>query len=222
MLAVNMNAGRVELSSGAAQVLVTGALNIDTSDSLIDVWEHAIVVDYTGTTVLPTVRTAIVSARNGGAWDGFGITSSSAAADPIHNTTLGLIEGSAYHAIFGASALFEGEAIDDTSVLVKYTYYGDSDLNGVVNFDDYSRIDTGFNNNLSGWINGDFDLNGVINFDDYALIDLAFNTQGGLLAAPVPEPGTAGVAIALLAVGRRRRARHNQPTFDLRAFIAMH
>ena len=28
---------------------------------------------------------------------------------------------------------------------MKYTYYGDTDFNGVVNFDDYSRTDAGFN-----------------------------------------------------------------------------
>ena len=54
---------------------------------------------------------------------------------------------------------------------------GDADGNGVVNFDDYARIDNGFNNNLTGYSNGDFNYDGVINFDDYALIDLAFNTQ---------------------------------------------
>lgn len=30
-------------------------------------------------------------------------------------------------------------------------------------------------------MNGDFDLNGSVNFDDYSLIDLAFNTQSGTL-----------------------------------------
>jgi hypothetical protein len=50
-----------------------------------------------------------------------------------------------------------------------------------VNFDDYVRIDNGFNNHLTGWLNGDFDLNGQVNFDDYVLIDLAFNTQSGTL-----------------------------------------
>jgi hypothetical protein len=64
---------------------------------------------------------------------------------------------------------------------VKYTWYGDTDLNGKVNFDDYVRTDNGFNNHLSGWFNGDFDYNGVVNFDDYVLIDLAFNTQSGTL-----------------------------------------
>jgi hypothetical protein len=54
---------------------------------------------------------------------------------------------------------------------------GDADVNDVINFDDYSRIDNGFNNTLGGWGNGDFDGNGLINFDDYALIDLNFNMQ---------------------------------------------
>jgi hypothetical protein len=53
----------------------------------------------------------------------------------------------------------------------------DADGNGVINFDDYARIDNSFNNRLIGYSNGDFNYNGVINFDDYALIDLAFNTQ---------------------------------------------
>ncbi|MBC8105022.1 MAG: PEP-CTERM sorting domain-containing protein [Anaerolineae bacterium] len=57
---------------------------------------------------------------------------------------------------------------------------GDSDLNGIIDFDDYSHIDNGFNNNSTGWFNGDFDGNGVIDFDDYSLIDLNFNNQSGL------------------------------------------
>ena len=64
---------------------------------------------------------------------------------------------------------------------MKYTYYGDADFNGVVNFDDYIRTDAGFNFGRTGWLNGDFDGNGTVNFDDYSLIDLAFNTQGSFL-----------------------------------------
>jgi len=60
-------------------------------------------------------------------------------------------------------------------------YSGDTDLNGVVNFDDYSRIDDAFNTPRTGWYNGDFDYNGVVSFDDYSLIDQAFNTQSGTL-----------------------------------------
>ena len=124
---------------------------------------------------------AISIARNGGAWNGAsGITSSAAASSTSHNTTLGAMLGSDYVTAHGNN-LFEGAAVDPDSAVVKYTYYGDSDFNGKVNFDDYVRTDNGFNNHLSGWLNGDFDQNGQVNFDDYVLIDLAFNTQGGTL-----------------------------------------
>ena len=86
-----------------------------------------------------------------------------------------------YHTAQGAGATFDGFAVADTDVLVKFTYYGDADFNGVVDFDDYSRIDAGFNNNGTGWFNGDFDYNGIVDFDDYSLIDQAFNTQSGTL-----------------------------------------
>jgi hypothetical protein len=88
------------------------------------------------------------------------------------------MEASEFKSIYGPAATFAGQAIDTTAVVVKYTYYGDADFNGVVNFDDYSRADAGFNFGRSGWLNGDFDGNGSVNFDDYSLIDLAFNTQG--------------------------------------------
>jgi hypothetical protein len=52
--------------------------------------------------------------------------------------------------IYGATATFDGESLDGAAVLVKYTYYGDSDFNGKVNFDDYVRTDNGFNGHNSG------------------------------------------------------------------------
>jgi len=56
---------------------------------------------------------------------------------------------------------------------------GDTDLNGQIDFDDYSRTDVGFNTQPGGWENGDFNGDGTIDFDDYSLIDVSFNTQGG-------------------------------------------
>jgi hypothetical protein len=99
----------------------------------------------------------------------------------LHNTTLGAIEAADYLSIYGPGATFDGQAIDNTAVLVKYTYYGDADFNGQVNFDDYSRTDAGFNGSRTGWLNGDFDGNGIVNFVDYSLLDLAFNSQSDTL-----------------------------------------
>jgi hypothetical protein len=59
---------------------------------------------------------------------------------------------------------------------------GDADLTGQIDGTDYSLIDNGFVNSLTGWLNGDFDYNGVIDSTDYALIDNAFVNQAGPLA----------------------------------------
>jgi hypothetical protein len=148
------------------------------SGATLDLDNHNLILDYAGeSSPLAGVADQIRTARNGGTWTGAGITSTSARNNPLHNTTLGAMESSDFKSIYGDAATFDGETIDATAVLIKYTYYGDTDFNGQVNFDDYSRTDAGFNNNRSGWLNGDFDYNGIVNFDDYSLIDLAFNTQ---------------------------------------------
>jgi hypothetical protein len=154
----------------------TGTLELNDNDLLVDYAAGG------EPSPLPTMQAQIAFARHGGSWDRPGITSAAAATQVAHATTLGIMEGSSFRQIYGPTATFSGgQSVDDTSVLVKYTWYGDSDFNGKVNFDDYVRIDNGFNNHLTGWINGDFDLNGQINFDDYVLIDLAFSTQSGTL-----------------------------------------
>ena len=128
-----------------------------------------------------TVQSTIAYARNGGAWDRGGITSNSARIQENHATTLGVLTGAEYIGANGGTTSFDNLSIAPTETLVKYTWYGDTDFNGIVNFDDYVRTDNGFNNNLTGWLNGDFDGNGQVNFDDYVLIDLAFNVQDGTL-----------------------------------------
>src|SRR6185295_3037688 len=102
----------------------------------------------------------------------------------LHDTTLGAIEAADYQSIYGQDSTFDGEVLDNTAVLIKYTYYGDANFNGKVDGADYAKIDASFNQqstlgNISGWFNGDFDYNGKIDGADYALIDAAFNSQGG-------------------------------------------
>jgi hypothetical protein len=91
------------------------------------------------------------------------------------------MEASDYWLLHGNGATFAGQVIDSSCVLVKYTYYGDANFDGKANFDDYVRLDVGFNTGLNHWSNGDFNYSGTINFDDYVLIDIAFNTQSGTL-----------------------------------------
>ena len=183
------DASRFNLAAGGNKILVTQNLAPHETAKL-DLFDNDLVIDYAGASPLAASQAQITSGE---------IFSSTAQNNPSHNTTLGAIESADFKTIYGAAATFSGESIDATSVLIKYTYFGDADFNGVVNFDDYARIDGGFSNARTGWLNGDFNGDGIVNFDDYALIDQAFNTQAAALRNPFGAPRfTSG----LPAVGR--------------------
>jgi guanyl-specific ribonuclease Sa len=152
-------------------ILVLNTLNIATSsgawEGQLDLSSNDMILQ-NGT--LATVTSQIGSGYNGGNWIGKGIISSAAADDPTNLTTLGVIANTA-----GRGA-FDGQTPPVGSVLVKYTYFGDANLDGVVDGSDYTCIDNGFNAQLSGWGNGDFDYSNSVNGLDYLLIDNAFDT----------------------------------------------
>ncbi|MBC8108012.1 MAG: agmatine deiminase family protein [Anaerolineae bacterium] len=156
--------------TGANNVVELAALSFD--GGTLDLNDNDLILDYTGDSPLAASQMQIAAGA---------IFSSIAQSNPLHNTTLGAMEATDYRSIYGPAASFDNVAIDDSAVLIKYTYFGDTDFNGLVDFDDYSRADAGFNNNRTGWLNGDFDGNGIVDFDDYSLIDQAFNTQGVVL-----------------------------------------
>jgi parallel beta-helix repeat protein len=183
------NGGLVTVVANGNTLLVTTSLTVNGTGKL-DLNDNDMIVNYSGASQLAAIQALINAGRAGGAWTGNGITSTAARNNAQHNTTLGAMEATDYQSIYGPGATFDGEALDSTAVLVKYTYYGDTDFNGTVNFDDYVRTDNGFNNHLSGWKNGDFNGDGQVNFDDYVLIDLAFNTQSGTLSRGGSGAGT--------------------------------
>jgi len=84
--------------------------------------------------------------------------------------------------------------------LLKYTYYGDANLDGKIDGSDYSKIDSGYLTGATGWGNGDFNYDNVINGSDYTLIDNAFNSQGMHLSAAVVDP-TVQIAAEIAPAG---------------------
>ena len=164
---------------------------------------------------LATVTDQVRQGFNGGTWSAAGgITSSAAAADANHLTALGVIANGAAGLV--AYTSFDGQPVSAGDVLVRYTYYGDTNLDGSVNAADYTRIDAGAVNSLTGWANGDFNYDGVVDGSDYALMDNAYDQQANGVGAPaavvatgvaaVPEPAS----LALVVLGGlvlRRSAR---------------
>jgi hypothetical protein len=170
---------RMLASAPVSNVLHAAMLAIGPGIGQVDLFNNDMIIG--PVTPKAAIIAEIGASRNGGAWNGFGaITSTSARTNAQQNTTLGVLDGAEYTSVSGAHT-FGGVPFAAGDTLVKYTYYGDTDFNGRINFDDYVRTDNGFNNHLAGWLHGDFDGNGTIDFDDYVLIDVAFNTQSDVL-----------------------------------------
>ena len=132
-----------------------------------------------------------------------GITSS--LADARHG--IGLIaNGTAgaplYTDFEGIPSLAGGEA------LVRFTLFGDADLDGEVGGDDLLRARTNLGR-AGGWLDGDFDYDGRVTTRDWAMLRRNFGLSmpqvATAAAGAVPEPSLGLFALAPLLILRRRR-----------------
>ena len=123
-------------------VLVLNSLS-EASTSVLDLGSNDLILHNSNTTManlsLSLLTQAATWGFNAGGthWQGHGIISSSAATDNSHLMALGV-------ALNSALSTFDSQSVSSTDVLVKYTYYGDMNLDGKVDGSDYSRIDNGF------------------------------------------------------------------------------
>ncbi len=155
-----------------------------------------------------------------GFWDGPGINSSAAAIDATQSKAVGILDNAA--AGYTSWPPLDPHPLTGAEILVKYTYFGDADLDGAITAADYQLIDSSVGQNAFGWISGDFDYDGIgATVADYQLIDAGFSAykaSGGQVlslapsgsvdgvGAAVPEPGALGlIGMGLLALVRRNR-----------------
>jgi hypothetical protein len=203
------------INGPSANNAVLAVNGISMSGGKLDLGVNDLIVHATSGTkaaVYASVYSAVTSGFNGGAWNGgSGIESTSAAANSQRLTTLATVlnddgTGTPF------TTTFSGQSVGANDILVKYTWYGDANLDGIVNAADYALLSIGFNSQLTGWHNGDFNNDGVINAADFALIDNTYNFFGGgtlnigdltpltlLGLTNVPEPS--GLCVFLIGVG---------------------
>jgi hypothetical protein len=128
----------------------------------------------------------------------------------------------------GALGNFSGVTVDVSSILIKYTYLGDTNVDGKVDISDLYNLANNYNPKHIGsansiWQKGDFNYDGWVDLTD--LTKLATNWQAGVgnsLGAPlgqvlaslglpnvnVPEPASVGLmtlGVTGLMARRRRR-----------------
>lgn len=195
--------GNVQIAPSGSRVVSTRSLLINGFFPSVDLTNNNMIVDYTGASPLEDIRTRIVSGYNSGSWTGFGIISSTAAATP--RTGVGYAEASSVFTSFPAT--FAGESIDATTILLRYTLQGDTNLDRVVNITDFARLAANFNT-TQNWSGGDFNYDGSVNISDFALLAANFNQSlpADLPRSDVPEPATA-LLVILTAMNRHCRQR---------------
>lgn len=152
------------LTSGGNKVLVASSLSI-TGAAKLDLSDNDLIVE-SGLTG-DQLRQYLQAGR---------LFSSSAVADVDQVTGLGY----AFAGELGVGT-FAGQGIGTGALLVKYTYLGDTDLNGRVTADDLARVDRGRAKGLGSWLWGDANYDGVVDAIDVAIAHTAFAKQGTVL-----------------------------------------
>jgi hypothetical protein len=140
------------------------------------------VVDYApgalspiGTPAVPgSLFALIASGYAGGAWNGPGLNSSTAASLPGH--ALGFGDAASNFSSF--PAIFFGQNVDESSVLVRYTLGSDANLDGSVNLADFNRLASNFGQSSRPFALGDFNYDAQADLADFNI--LASNFGMGL------------------------------------------
>lgn len=161
----------VRQTAGSGEALSVGVLSI-ADDAVLDLGAHDLVIraePLSRSAVLQNVSALIASGRNGGAWNGTGIITSSGGG--VMGLAAVINDDGSGQALYN---VFSGHYVDANCVLVKYTMNGDADVDGRISAADYFRIDQGMLNGLTGYRNGDFNYDGTIDADDLFLIDQSY------------------------------------------------
>jgi hypothetical protein len=206
-----LSMGQVSLSSGATVSVAAhgsegaGAIQIHAlslgSGAKLDLSDNTLTISDDQPATVASIRSLLASGFNAGSWDGNGIDSSAAHNDASFKTALGYRD-------------------TGSGIVIEYTYYGDSNLDGVVNAADFQMLLDGLVvTNAGSWAQGDYTYDGKVDLgNDFTLFLGNYLSQGGALLdlAPivdsdeqlstsqkaqllslVPEPG----ALALFAIG---------------------
>ena len=210
---VNIQDGLMRLAPGGGKVVRCEDYTL-IANGRLDLSDNGMIVDYSfsGTGLPELLETAgkVRSGHAGGTWDGPGFLTSSGDA-----TSHGLGYG-----LSGALGIttFMGHPVDTTTLLIRYTRYGDADLNGVVNLIDFNVLAARFGSSALFWHQGDFNYDEVVNLADFNLLAANFGLSAGPdgvvdpsdwanLAAAVPEPALVPWLLGALPLRRRRRHR---------------
>ncbi len=109
------------------------------------------------------ISASLASGYSSGLWSGVGIDSSAAAGDASKQTALGYVTAGDV-----GITTFMGKSVGESAILVKFTKYGDNNLDGKVDLgNDFALYQAGLAGYAKGWEGGDYNYDGKIDQADF-------------------------------------------------------
>jgi hypothetical protein len=177
---LTLNGGSATLATGTNNVLTTKSLSI-TGSSYLDITNGGVIVDYSGTSPLTTIKGYLLSGRptsgiGNATWTGLGIRSSSAASAQDHDAfTVGYAENKDMP--LGSYTTFMNQPVDLSSILIRFTQSTDADLDGKTGDNDVTLVGVYYDQDRTqkSFSQGDFDFNGAVGDNDVTLLGVYYN-----------------------------------------------
>jgi uncharacterized repeat protein (TIGR03803 family) len=160
------NGGTASVSTTTSSDTLTiyvGTLSVDvTNSSKFDLNNSQMYIDYGSPSSDPisTILTDLTSGYASGAWNGSGIDSSAAASNANVSTALGYID----------SADGTGFNTHSNTIFVKYTFYGDVNLDGTVGLTDLAQVEKCYGDSPASWDQGNFYYGSSVGLSDLAVL----------------------------------------------------
>jgi hypothetical protein len=188
--------GNVNVTRGTLRITGSGSIDLNSNAAVIHDDAAGRGADLTA--VAASIKSGAAFDAGSGTfkWNGpviTGINSPPSGLDPRLLTAIGAMindngAGSPIYTTFPPGAT-NGTATSINDILVRTTYFGDANLDGLVDGVDFALLNNGYANGLSGWSNGDFSYGSVIDGVDFALLNNAYGNLGGNgVTTPVPVP----------------------------------
>ena len=154
--------GTVTAAAGRLARLAATSILIE-ENGLLDLQDNDLVIDYSATTPLAEVLGYVAAGRI-------------AVIGDLNSLPTGISIAEA--ASLGLTS-FSGVPTDETTLLLKYSFVGDANLDGQVDALDYERVDLNIGNvGLFGSADGDLNYDGMVDALDYEQIDLNIGNGG--------------------------------------------
>ncbi len=171
---LTIDAGSAQIQNGLTSPAAPFVLpSLTLAGGSLDVTNNSLVIRSV-TDISSTIRDAVISGR-------LTTTVLTAPATPGATTGLGYLTGSSYTALTGLTT-FGTATVNPNDIVVRWTYAGDINLDGVVDINDFRLMDAGYLMGFSGlsghvaeWINGDVTgstpgspPDGIVDYHDFA------------------------------------------------------